>query len=1171
MPIHGEIIAETANSYNDQLMQLPLIASNEFVFVLDYITKNDECYGIGLDRSMQHVRIRMNIKPFLPIWISHPKYTKAFVHLADFDLTRPVVYGRRDCRQNITSVSALDYLTNSDKNKTWYRVDVPMTSFKGTKKLYYALNSNQYPGNMEFVKTCANYTLEFLLMLRARQLRHPEDADLPNMAYKDVYLYNVWLNGDFVQDSTLETLKLDIVSLDIETVSHEDHRLPMGDNLTDILFSTSITYIPYRKDAQPCHLSLINLPVPQHDLDKAKHLIADERDYSAYPRIVELYNTERDLMQRICDFLDSLTTTFILLGYNSRGYDMMFIAKRMAFLNMPQVNRLFNQNGALVYGRHMIHVDLMVMVSKYFAGELGSFSLKNVATNVLEMDRKVDLNARLLRYIYYYIKENGLCGGIYEKWDVNLSKMMYYNDMDSILVYQIWEALQYAEFTMCVGKLYALPLAKMVNLGAHRVSEYLTNKLLRDALNNNTIFTRIAPKQVSYLKNGELKLQVDTNQLALTKDIGLGGGFNYRHSQNVYESCYSCDFKMYYPLNIAGFNLSHETTSFCTVGVFKKLISMNMLDMDKIKNVQIFHFCSHRRAKSHDVDDADLENNIESKMYINGQLSNGPLLSLDDLHELHDNEKIIVILSKQQKHGILAQILEKQNETRNRVRETTKLLESEKDDVEALIVTRKKEEQLKKMREAAKLAALQEKMARKGANNAQDGDEDSEDDDDDEEEEEDDEFIPDDDNEEESTPVVENNQKNDSDNEEDDEEEDEDDEFIPDDDNEEEGASDDNMLVKSDINNTSNDDEYDDDFKMIELSIQLLPTNVKNRLSPQELEKYLNSIKYEYVRLNSQYRNLKIVNSAIYGLLGSKSEYGLVKAIYIASVATFIGRKHIIETGVCAEDLGMTLTLVDTDSTFITISKHSIDADVNNGKVLTNQVINHVANINSCLILGAKLYKHLFVMAKKTYIAYYEKIFSRGINKNGPQLWFNVMYGLFEEFIMKRAPIKRADLLRILKKIYMDTYKLLRNQKELVLCQMNIKDINEYRSETPAKKLMSRISKINPEYVFGSKIDYFHVLLNKPQDSYFGIDYELSTTPIYKFNLYKFFSKINMAMYSILKQALIDKNKERGVYYILPLVEFNNENLAAFNQARIEFMDEYGSEEADAAIMDTTA
>ena len=204
-------------------------------------------------------------------------------------------------------------------------------------------------------------------------------------------------------------------------------------------------------------------------------------------------------------------------------------------------------------------------------------------------------------------------------------------------------------------------------------------------------------------------------------------------------------------------------------------------------------------------------------------------------------------------------------------------------------------------------------------------------------------------------------------------------------------------------------------------------------------------------------------------------------------------------------------------------------------------------SLNKCLMLNTKTYEVMFVIAKKKYIALKDgEIIHCGITKNGPPLWNEILSNLAKDYLVNEKSITSHDIIQILYKIYSTTYEKLKTNKEAVLCKMNIRPIQEYLTDTPAKKLMQRIKLENSDYEFSKSIKYFHLFKNNPRTLVFALDYELEGTPIHMINLYKFYSAITKTMYMILAEDINRTNVKRNVYFPYTNSAFANDNLVAF-------------------------
>lgn len=1040
-------------------------STDDYIFISEWLTENDSFYAIGRRRTDQRqlCKFKAPFKSGLFVWAQTSDDLCILSNIKYLDFCRKTdEYDDMEFQFDVTGISAIERLINCTKAQTgWKMFKIPTKSFWHAKSLYDTLNDSENVACNNYIKTTGVWTIETFIML---------EMYLKHRNWNKCCVYSVFLNKQLDLIDT-ELLKYNTVSFDIETVSHEPHRLPTGEHKTDVIFSASLTVL---SQTAKIHHTLLNIPCKDR---RAIDYIKIEEQYDFDPvRKVSIVNNERDLLRQLCAILDAQRELFILLGYNSKNYDMMFIARRLVYLNMPEANNIYCQNGILIYGCKMIHIDMYLVISKYYANELKSFQLKAVCKECLEDSEKVDMDARDLRYVYKHIIDHGIGDGVFANWNVTLSKIAHYNDVDSLLVSKLWIKLGYDTFLLNVSKNYKISLSR---LGQSYISEYLSNKILLDSFKHNVLFTQHHNKNVAFTSDAYLSYN---NEKLSSSDgtCSFGGGFNYRDSKNVFDKVHMMDMVAYYPQLIEGFNLSHETVSIVTVGLLRVLRNRRLIDF-KDSDVSMYRFCTHRALKGcrdHnelELYDEDVANVIESRNYINGSLDNASRISIADLDHLAVTDRLIIIL--QSKVGILSKIMAHQNWIRNAAKETKRMLNETKQQIDTLIMR-------------SELGDL--------------------------------------------------------------------DDFFDPDDYEDDTDTGDDFQFQEDkylLDNLLEEDD-DEDLLLVKSRLKLITTQAMTRFTVGNLKRYKDMVLAEFSRINSQYRNLKIVNSSFYGLVGST--HGLLRGRHVAATATLFGRKFIIETAQTGQSIGCRVILIDTDSTFFVPAEHQQSSSSSSSSSIDADCIETIKaklqSINGKLVLSEKVYSHVFVIAKKTYFATYNEPFSRGINKNGPRLWSDVMYMLYEKFIINKTEVTLKSLPEILNSIYTFTYEKLTIDKTLILCKINVKDVTEYKTATPVEKLMLRLRASTPTQVFGRSVNYFFQWLNSPKTVHLGIDYELDQTPISMLNLYKFYSKIHMSMYHILSMALIEANKKRGIYYTLNIDEFNKINCNEFIIARNTFI-----------------
>lgn len=1059
-------IEETAKSA--WLQKIP--TTKDALFVLDWVVLDTHHYAVGLHPSTRSLmKFDATIQPSLFVWAQSIDIVQNLIaHAYDImDSTRKISSHGHYFSNQATVIDEL--LSNTKSLQTWQLFQIPTKSFRAAKKLHTVFNYRQ--STSLFVNTTSSWSIEIFIML-SLHLKYPNLKDLP--------IFSTILNPMLDYDTTIQFKPdLDVMVFDIETASHQDHRLPMGDNLTDVM--TSVTIIKYSVTKEIYELSTIfNIPTTDiQELAKAKDIIHNHNKPYKHitQRFTTIVNSEIELIkQTLAHFLDDRFELFILLGFNSKYYDMSFLFRRTSYLNLSEINNFYYMHGITTYGHKMIHVDMQHIIKKYYRGELSSFSLKNVANELLEHTNKVDFNARNIRYIYRYMITSGnINNGVFSsslcpeyngpEWSIDLATLSYYNDMDSIVVLALWLELQYEEFLLFVTQANFIPLARIAQTG---VSEYLNTNIISEGIKRNMVCTN--HHNLHHTFNKDLAVSINLDALAASnskEQAGYGGGFNYRSKKEHLASIVAMDAQAYYPELIAGFNLSHETAMLFTVNALQTIIDQYP---NLPHNFKIYRFCTHKNLVDETgIDNLDLLDNMSSKQYIFSFQDNGSEVIVDQLSLLSPSERILIISNTP---GLLSQLIKYRNHIRNIAKSTKKALDMLIEQSEELI-------SVFEMEQANQDAGIEAEF------NMDDLDLDNLE----AEEEEDVTLAP----------------------------------FDPTQ----------YKIMKGDLS----DEEY-----MVTPHIKSLEKHhfkhVENKIDG--LQQYITILKREFVRINSQYRNMKLINNSIYGLLGS--QYGVLKAKNIAAASTMIGRKYIIEAAKVGHSINCRCIYSDTDSVFFKVSNSTVKDPV-------NHIINTINNHNKHLILNSKIYHDIFVIAKKKYIAIKDEIFSRGINKKGPELWNIKINAFYTKYICEEAPIYMADVFKVMYTLYMDTYKQIRDDPTLVLCEMNIKEESEYKTNTPAKRLITRITSEIPGYEFGDKIVYFNILRNSPSQPFFGLDFELRKTPINEINLYQFYSKISKTLFDILSYSISQTNKKRNVYTKYNATNFKHENLCAFIRA----------------------
>lgn len=1037
------------NSQIQWLKNVPI--TTDPLYVLDWFSENNLFYVIGINpNNLQYEKLKIkNIIPGLYVWaVDEFKMRNLLINVLP---ANTVIEKIENSKYYSNTVNVFDCILNSNRyDKNWQLFKIETTSFLESKNLYNVISNNQ---SLSYhITTLGQWTLSTFIMMEMH-------------VQKKSYIYCVGIdeNMNYVSmDNVIQ--KIPTVVFDIETVSNYDHRIPMGNYICDHIMSITIIVGTEL-------YTIFNIPVnSESDMEYIKNKI-ENVEFSNYYKIknrnIFIENSEINLLCRVFDIFEKISTPYLCLGYNSRGYDMPFLLNRCVYLNlMDHVNKFYFINGILSYGKNMIHLDVNQIIVKFFAQELTSFTLKNVALNLLEDEntQKLDFNARNLRYIYKYMNDfnttnygnfnSVMCGQNHVKWEVDIGTLAKYNEMDCLVVLALWDKLRYDVFITYASKHFFLPF---IRITLSKLSEYQSGNMIFVGLQKETVFGHHFTHQT--VKNKEIMLYMNVDNIASSQnDSSYGGGFNFRIGKQVFPIVHAMDAQAYYPELISGLNLSHETTSLITVGDFLLLNKHTSFDEN---DYSFFKFCTHKSLFSKFASNTKslerIEQGITPYGYINKFSNNCEALTLEKIKTMSTKEKIVVINNN--KKGILSDIIQTRNSLRNTAKTNKKLLNVHLEMIQNMIIK-------------YNLGEI---------------------------EKDDDDFA-------------------------DSDEEDENIDFNIE-----------NYIIKNKMN-------IPEEQFLVSIQLELIGNEVFSKCkNPVEaIDVYSKYLSAEFVRLNSHYRNMKLLNNSIYGLLGSS--YGTLKSKNIAAIVTMFGRKFIIEAAKIGNSINGSTIYSDTDSVYFDFSKSIVQKP-------HLHVIREVNKLNKNVILNFKIYKDVFIIGRKTYIATSgDSIFSRGINKNGPELWKTIMNQFYTRFIVQGESITEDDVHDVLYNMYDYTFKEVEKNKQQVLRTMTIQDRNAYKKELPITKLMTRIKKQYPTFVFGNKISYFYkTMVGDIGNIYFALDFELQETNIEDINIYKFYSGILNSYYSIISYAIENQAFEKhGIVIKYSNVTFKKVNKLAY-------------------------
>lgn len=973
------------------------------------------------------------------------------------------------------------------KEPTWQMYEITCTSFVNTFFLHRALIECNSPD----IRLMHTWTLEQAIML---------ELFLRNGKF--TAMYSSYLDAELrpIEMPCPKMPCFNTLAFDLECVTPNRNRVPLGDHSSDILFSASFTIVDGVEGVQ-IQETVFNLPIysmtdaerqqiirgmqleESNMLDSENHFAV--RTNCTLNRRIFIYNSERECLEHVARVFEQHgQRVTLLLGYNSSAFDMKFLLLRMALYNIPFPAQIDSKLFTL--GTNYLHVDLMRTMFRFFQ-DIGSCTLKN-ASNKLLNRTKVDLDARQIRFIYGSMlkrqripRDGYVVEGITDpKKPITIAQLSLYNDVDSILVHELWYNLDLASLLFNISATYTIP---MVAISTSASLAYLVNKFQVNALQRQTVMVQQKPNITA--RSSRVITSVNTKKMATGNAAKYSGGYNYRRAHKTYEKVYMLDMQAYYPTMMSEFNLSHESVVLITTNFYVQHLSMYPDSKWIQENFYIYHYSDQKHPDR-------LANLVSNDAYVDGTFANSELAthaSIMAAHEAYATKQFngdpmprLLVISRRRR-GIMSEIVGH----RNIMREALKASYNKMCRLKKYVATR-----------------IDELKALPAA---------------------------------EQPPGVDEHTFND-------------------------------MISVSFI--ASLDEE-----PLTNSKLNTDPELIA-KLSLRQIVLYAEAVSGQAVLLNGQYRNMKLVNSSVYGLTGS--ERGLFSGIAVATAVTMLGRCHIVESAkIALQRYGYMLILSDTDSIFLTTTPESerLKSD-------PSMVARDMLAINPGLILCHEVYESVFVIAKKTYMCLKDGGFmSRGLTKNGPTLWLYYMEYFFRNYLCKSAgfnvnfdrnniklpptsiqmsePIEmknNSDLYKVLVNMYQDTYNLVTRHRNLLLMRINVRSHGEYKTRTPVRCLMDRILTDSPGTVFGKTLQVFYRMnvlktCNTPD---LGIEYELEKLSLTNLNLFKFYDKMQKCYYEILSKSLM--TSDEFIRQQINYKTFSSINKQAFLDVRARHLEE---------------
>lgn len=631
------------------------------IFVYEWIDDGFRIFGYGCDEHGVTKLIKLNIKPgvFCVSGNLEVAYIMSQLWRVGFKM-----YDKKYVANNFAPLEVLvDPSLAEDATLCKFETD----SIYDRTKIY---NAIKYNGEMHQVALIPNYYSTTIQIIFERIHLTKCNSGLPK------YVQG-WFDCNLKHYDAMPNPPLPpIITFDIETVSSDNHRVPDGTHIDDVLYSVSVHDISESK-----LYTLIYLPLPDKPEITANKIIDD--NYDVVPKgqkcgdnvnnVLEVFINELALLKRTMQLVHK-PQLHILIGYNSINYDLKYLMNRCCFYQI-HMNEFFLRN-SIVFGVHQIHLDLFRIVKMRY--KLQNYRLNTLCQQILG-EGKVGVSAVNLRHSFRHMYETGqyLTTKMSSDFLPSIPDTLHYNNIDTLLVSKMVQRTAAVEFALSRSEAIGTGLCHLMSV-QHKMHYMVNHESFMVGLSKNCFLGQYQPNavkvhgQVCEGKTMTLTCHV-SNRLMNARDEttqkkSFPGGANYCHGEYNLSKVNMYDYVVAYPKLIECANLSYETA---TIAPASFLLSI----YDKIKGIDkwiVYDYMTHKgETKSETI--------ILFYQYIYENMYVGDKFEFTR-EELHMRGNTLVILIWNGRPGTLSTIVRQFNANRvdakNRARMLGSLVES---------------------------------------------------------------------------------------------------------------------------------------------------------------------------------------------------------------------------------------------------------------------------------------------------------------------------------------------------------------------------------------------------------------------------------------------------------------------------------------------------------------
>lgn len=657
------------NEYQSKISNVPNYFLEQqcdpWIFVVEWLTENCNIYGIGCNLPGNFFKMKINVEVGLFVTTPDPMLLQVIMKMKGL---RVKIFNNITFRSN--SFTCFDVLRDQSIVKPVTLAKIYTHSFEKAVYLHRELKKDTL--SYRFAGVTRYYDINTFILLeryvRSENIVHP-------ILYK-------WFNCDLATNDKRPDPVLPAISFDIETVSTDRDRVPLGDDQDDELYSVSIHHIHTKTLYTLVYVPLINL---SNDEIKKRMLQLDE--YESYYDItnsIEAFGSELELLKRTMALITIPHKLHFLYGYNSFGYDIKFLLTRCAYYGLNEYTKKFLWNRGYRYGCNQIHIDFYRVSRLLF--NLQRYNLNTVAKHLLQ-ESKTGVDAVALRFTFHKIRKEQR---LYKHAELplalfpSLRDTLQYNNQDTLLVSRLVEKSKCVRFVMemsnTCGVSYTEYCAKFSEIQFRMFSECFVVGLkigcFLTVFKDDVAIARVpywnaavqmqdmyefsvdVSSHLSGINNTANTANNNTSNQSNLKKKKYPGGANYCMGEHSVDAVQTYDYRVAYAYLIAYENISDETAIVCPALIIAHLY-------DSIINPTLF--------KTYDYVTHTGSNASESKVlfyqYINEDLyCGGEFPFVKQELEMRQQNLIILIVRKELHEGVLSSIVHHFNEDRDNLK-----------------------------------------------------------------------------------------------------------------------------------------------------------------------------------------------------------------------------------------------------------------------------------------------------------------------------------------------------------------------------------------------------------------------------------------------------------------------------------------------------------------------